>query len=135
VNRRLLAIDLGDRRTGVAVGDEDSGAAMPLEVLQIPRGDALQRALLALIDAHEPDAVIVGLPLNMDDTEGPRAKDARAFAADLARDCGRTVHLHDERLTSFEAEDRMRGTSRREKKTRSDAVAACVLLESYFAAR
>jgi len=133
VKRRLLAIDLGDRRTGVAVGDEDSGTAMPLEVLQIPRGADLQRELLALIEAHQPDAVIVGLPLNMDDTEGPRAKDARAFAAELARDCGRTVHVHDERLTSFEAQDRMRGTSRREKKMRSDAVAACVLLESFFA--
>lgn len=133
MKRRLLAIDLGDRRTGVAVGDEDSGTAMPLEVLQIPRGADLQRELLALIEAHQPDAVIVGLPLNMDDTEGPRAKDARAFAAELARDCGRTVHVHDERLTSFEAQDRMRGTSRREKKMRSDAVAACVLLESFFA--
>lgn len=135
MKRRLLAIDLGDRRTGVAIGDEDSGTAMPLEVLQIPKGEALEQALLKLIEAHEPDAIIVGLPLNMDDTEGPRAIDARAFAAALARRCDCDVLMHDERLTTFEADDRMRGTSRREKKTRSDAVAACVLLESFFAAK
>jgi putative Holliday junction resolvase len=133
VKRRVLAIDLGDRRTGVAIGDEASGTAMPLEVLAIPHGPALQQALLKLIDAHEPDAILVGLPLNMDDTEGPRAKDARAFGATIAQATGRPVHMHDERLTSFEAEDRMRGTSRREKKSRSDAVAACVLIESFFA--
>jgi putative Holliday junction resolvase len=133
VNRRLLAIDLGDQRTGVAIGDEDSGTAMPLEVLQIPKGDALQQALLKLIEAHAPDAIIVGLPLNMDDSEGPRATDARAFGSALASCCDCEVHMHDERLTTFEAEDRMRGTSRREKKSRSDAVAACVLLESFFA--
>ncbi len=135
MNRRLLAIDLGDRRTGVAIGDEGTGTAMPLEVLHIPKGEALQEALLKLIKAHAPDAIIVGLPLNMDDSEGPRATDARAFGSALARCCDCKIHMHDERLTTFEADDRMRGTSRREKKSRSDAVAACVLLESFFAAQ
>ncbi|MCH2136300.1 MAG: Holliday junction resolvase RuvX [Phycisphaerales bacterium] len=135
VKGALLAIDLGDRRTGVAVADTDSGAIMPVEVLDIPRGPRLDAAVAALIEAHAPAALVVGLPLNMDGTEGPRARDTRQWALAIGHRAGIEVHLHDERLTSFEAEDRMRGTSRREKKQRSDALAACVLLESFLDAR
>lgn len=134
VTGRLMALDLGDRRTGVAIGDVESGTAMPLEVLAVPKGAALQQAILDLIESHQPDAIVVGLPLNMDGSQGPRAKDAGAFADALSQATGIAVHLHDERLTSFEAQERMRGTSRRQKKTQSDAIAACVLLESFFEA-
>jgi putative Holliday junction resolvase len=133
MNRRLLAVDLGDRRTGIAVGDEASGTAMPLTVLELPRGDELLQALVRLVQTHAPDAIVMGLPMNMDDTEGPRAALTRSFASTLSDATACPVHMHDERLTSFEAEQRMRGTSRRQKKERSDAIAACVLLESFLA--
>jgi putative Holliday junction resolvase len=105
---------------------------MPLTVLAMDRNDALLAAVADLVREHGPDTVIMGLPLNMDGTEGPRAELSRAFAESLSNLTGVPVHLHDERLTSFEAEQRMRGTSRREKKERADAVAACVLLESWI---
>ena len=135
MNRRLLGVDLGDCRTGIAVGDEASGTAMPLTVLEVPRGDELLRSLVQLVKTHAPDAIVMGLPMNMDDSEGPRAVLTRSFGSMLSDATGCPVHMHDERLTSFEAEQRMRGTSRRQKKERADAIAACVLLESFLADR
>ena len=135
MSERLLAIDLGDKRTGIACGDVISGAAMPVTVLDIPRGDALMTAIIDLVREHAPDLILMGLPLNMDSTEGPRAELSRTFAAELSERTGVVVAFHDERLTSFEAEQRMRGTSRSQKKAKADAMAACVLLESWFASQ
>jgi len=135
MSERLLAVDLGDRRTGIAAGDTVSGTVVPLTVLAMDRNDALLDAVAAIVREHGPDAVILGLPLNMDGAEGPRAKLTRDFGEALAEATGIQVHMHDERLTSFEAEQRMRGTSRRAKKEHADAVAACVLLESWLTGR
>ena len=76
----------------------------------------------------------MGLPLNMDGTEGPAAKDARAFAEQVQQRCGLVVHLQDERLTSFEADQRMArsGRTRGEKKELRDALAAAALLEDFL---
>ena len=135
MSRRVLGVDLGDRRTGIATGDTASGTAMPITVLDVPRGPALMQAIVDQVETHGPDVIIIGLPLNMDDTEGPRATLSRNFADELAQRTGLPVELHDERLTSFEAEQRLRGTSRSTKKARTDAMAACVLLESWLAER
>lgn len=134
---RFLAVDLGDRRTGLAVGDDETGFVAPLEVLEIPRGPALLAAVAERVRGHDADVVVVGLPLNMDDSEGPRAKISRAFAAELGEAAGRPVELVDERLTSFEAESQLagRGHTRRQKKRRLDAVAAAELLRGHLADR
>ena len=71
---RYLAIDLGDRRTGLAAGDDVLRIVQPVEVLQVPRGPALMEALAKAVDRHGPDALVVGLPINMDGTEGAAAK-------------------------------------------------------------
>ena len=131
---RYLGIDLGQRRTGLAAGDSETGLVTPLKVLAVPAGPALFDALAAAIAEHAPDALVVGLPLNMDDTEGPAAKQARADGAQLAARSGLEVHYQDERLTSDAADAQLAGSgrTRRQKKQIQDALAACLILEEYL---
>ena len=131
---RYLAIDLGAKRTGLAAGDDVVGLVQPVEVVQVPRGPALMDALAKAIERHGPDALVVGLPLNMDGTEGAGAKDAREFGAAIGARAALPVHFHDERLSSFEADERMArsGRTHREKKELRDALAACAILEAFL---
>ena len=131
---RYLAIDLGAKRTGLAAGDDVLRIVQPVEVLQVPRGPALMDALAKAVDRHGPDALVVGLPINMDGTVGAAAKDVREFGAALGARLRITVHFHDERLSSFEADLRMAqsGRTHREKKELRDALAACAILEAYL---
>ncbi|MBT7351496.1 MAG: Holliday junction resolvase RuvX, partial [Phycisphaerae bacterium] len=76
---RLLAVDLGDKRTGLATGDTETGSAFPIETLHIARGVALVQAVADAANEHGADAIVIGLPLNMDDSEGPRAAISRSF--------------------------------------------------------
>lgn len=132
--RRFLAVDVGGKRTGLALGDSLTRVAMPVEVLHVPRGPALLDAILKAVRAHAPDAIVMGLPLNMDGSEGPAAEQARAFAAEVQERAGLVVHLQDERLTSFEADQRMArsGRTRGEKRELRDALAAAALLEDFL---
>ena len=134
---RYLAVDLGAKRTGLAAGDDVVGLVQPVEVLMVPRGPALLDALARAVERHGPDALVVGLPLNMDGTEGGATADVRAFGAALAGRVELPVHVHDERLSSFEADQRMArsGRTHREKKELRDALAACAILESWLAER
>ena len=132
--RRYLAVDVGGKRTGLAVGDTLTRMAMPVEVLHVPRGPALLDAIAKAVKAHAPDAIVMGLPLNMDGSEGPAVVQARAFADEVRARTGLPVHLQDERLTSFEADQRMArsGRTRGEKKELRDALAAAALLEDFL---
>ena len=132
---RILAVDLGDKRTGLAVGDQETGTVMPVSVLEVPRGPLLVEAILELIREHEPTGLLVGLPLNMDGSEGDRAKLCRAFGETLQAASGVTVSYQDERLSSDEANRRMAGSGRTHgaKKRLRDALAACVILEDFLA--
>lgn len=134
--RRFLAVDVGGKRTGLALGDSLTRMAMPVEVLHVPRGPALLEAIAKAVRAHAPDAIVMGLPLNMDGTEGPAVEQARTFAAEVRARTGLEVHLQDERLTSYEADQRMARTGRThgEKKELRDALAAAALLEDFLRA-
>ena len=131
---RYLAIDLGDKRTGLATGDDDTKLVSPAGVLVIPRGQALVDAILKSISEHEPGAIVIGLPLHMDGTEGDRAKIAREFASDLTKHCDLPVHLQDERLTSYAADQRMArsGRTHKQKKQLRDALAAAEILRDFL---
>ncbi len=136
---RYLAIDLGDKRTGLAIGDDETGAVFPLEVIEAPmaEGPPGERLLAAIARAaadHRAAALVVGLPLNMDGTEGPRAKLVRAFAARAAQRTGAATHFQDERLTSAAAEWEMSGSglTRGQKKSRRDALAAAAILRDFL---
>lgn len=132
--KRYLAIDLGDKRTGIAVGDTETGFVMPIEVLTTPRGEQLMIDLLRVIQEHCPDALVIGLPLNMDGTEGPRAQISREFGRDLQRRSALPVHFQDERLTSADAEELLNqsGRTHAQKKRLRDALAAAAILRDFL---
>ncbi|MCZ6542544.1 MAG: Holliday junction resolvase RuvX [Planctomycetota bacterium] len=131
---RYLAIDLGERRTGLAVGDDQTGVVTPLSVLELPRGEGLIEALLKAHQEHSPDEIVLGLPLNMDGTEGAPAKRVREFAKTLRKRCECVVHCQDERLTSYAADQRMARTGRthKQKKGMRDALAAAEILRDFL---
>ena len=134
--QRFLAVDVGGKRTGLAMGDTLTRMAMPVEVLHVPRGPALLEAIANAVKSHAPDAIVMGLPLNMDGTEGPAAQQARSFAQQVHARTALPVHLQDERLTSFEADQRMArsGRTHGEKRELRDALAAAALLEDFLRA-
>ena len=80
---RYLAIDLGDKRTGFAAGDDVVGLVQPLSVVEAPTRALQVKASLRAIDEYGPDRIVVGLPFNMDGTEGPRAKLVREALVDV----------------------------------------------------
>ncbi len=134
---RYLGIDLGRARIGLALADDVLRTARPLETLQ-RRGEAAELARLRqVVEAWEVSRLVVGLPLNMDGTEGGSARLARTFAARLGEALALPVELFDERLSTFEAESRLRerGVSAREQRSVVDAEAAAVILQGWLEAR
>jgi putative holliday junction resolvase len=131
---RYLAIDCGQRRTGLAVGDDETRIATPLRVLEAASPWARLAAIARAAGDEQADALLLGLPLNMDGSEGGPAREARALAQQLEQATGLPVRLVDERLSSHEADARLagRGLTRGKKKQRRDAVAAAVILQTYW---
>jgi len=131
---RYLAIDLGDKRTGVAVGDTFTGIVTPLEVVETSSENELFVRLRNLIEWEGPGALVVGWPLNMDGSVGPSALKCKAFADRLSEATRLPVHLHDERLTSVVADEQMAmtGLTHKQKKARRDALAAAAILRGFF---
>ena len=81
---RILAIDLGDVRTGLAAGEDITGTVEPLRVLEERNQEKRFERLITEVESFGPDLILVGLPINMDDSEGPRAKASRTFAEQLS---------------------------------------------------
>ena len=134
---RYLAIDLGTKRTGIAVGDDELRLASPVSVIRAQDRADLLAQIGAAIEDHGPDALVLGLALNMDGTEGPAAKGGRDFAAELERRFQLTVHLVDERLTSEAVEPKLgqQSLTRGQKKARRDALAAATILQDFLNTR
>ena len=136
--KRYLALDLGDRRIGLAAGSLEARLAQPLEVLDRAgdEGDArVFRRLRELVKRENIGAIVVGDPVNMDGTAGPRAETSRDFARRLQKALRQVrVELHDERLSSFAADEWMDRDEVKpaQRKTRRDAYAAAVILLDYF---
>lgn len=131
---RYLAVDLGDKRTGLAVGDDVTGMVTPLKVLELPGNAALFTALHSAAQESDAGAVVIGLPLNMDGSEGPAAKHARELGEQLAEVTGLPVLFQDERLTSYAADQHMArsGRTHKQKKTLRDALAAAEILRDFL---
>lgn len=132
---RVLGVDLGSKRIGIATSDRSGTIATPYTVLLrcgSMGGD--HRNIAKIVVEEEAEAVIVGLPLNMDGSEGKAAQAARVEAARMATVVGVPVHVHDERLTTVEAdrvlmEQKMNAQARRRV---VDKVAAAVMLQSWL---
>ena len=134
---RIMSIDYGDQRIGLALSDESAilcGRAWPLTEWH------LDRAVARSAEEARANAVgllVLGLPKNMDGTEGPRAEKSRMVAQRLHEATGLEVVLWDERRSSIEAHGILRANGKKEKKHRQsvDAVAASLILEGYLGAR
>lgn len=127
---RILAIDYGRRRHGLAVSDALGMASHPLPALVRRTPQADLAALRELAAERDVRRLVVGLPLNMDGSEGPMAAEARAFGAWLAAGLGLPVLYEDERLSTDEAEGFLRDAGLRpsDRKRLRDSVAAAVIL-------
>jgi len=129
-----MAIDYGDRRIGLAVSDPLgvlAGEAWTMEEWDMERA---ARRIAGEAAAREVDTLVLGLPKNMDGSEGPRAEKSRAFRELLLRESGLPVVLWDERRSSIEAHAILRAGGKKEKQHRKtvDAVAAALILEGYL---
>jgi len=130
---RWLGIDHGTQRLGLAVGSDSDGIASPLEVIPATVAQDVLTQLARVVADYDITGLVVGWPLNMDDTEGPQAKSARTFAIQLKEHFGLDVRMWDERLSSFEADRALAGQlTRKKRKARQDAIAAAAFLQDFL---
>lgn len=129
---RYLAIDYGTKRTGLAICDADETITSPLTVIHGQK--ELLEKIAKLVKAEDVGAIVLGLPLNMDDSQGPQAKLTLKFAEKLRKSLQIPVYLQDERLSSFGAEEKLTsaGVKKTAKKDRLDAIAAAEILEEFL---
>ena len=131
---RIMAIDYGDARTGVAISDPTGLLAGYTEVIHSRKGEQVCARLAELAEQYKVEELVMGFPRNMDGTEGPRAELYRAFAGAVAGATGLTPVLWDERRTTIEAHDILHASGKKMKnhKKTVDAVAATLILEGYL---
>ncbi len=131
---RVLALDYGERRIGVAISDPLGLWARPLAVIERRSREHDYRAIGELVEEHEATLVIVGHPLELHGEVGPQARRVERYAAGLAERLSVPLVLWDERLSTAAAESALReaGESSRQYRGRLDAVAAAVILQSYL---
>ena len=137
---RILGIDYGERRVGLALSDPTGTIASPLPTLKRRKGKRPPVAPIArLVEEHEVEEIVLGLPLTLDGDDSDWTREVRRFGDALASRTGLAVALHDERMTSVRAERAVRslGLSRekREEKERVDAAAAVLILQAYLDSR
>ncbi|MDR5708321.1 MAG: Holliday junction resolvase RuvX [Armatimonadota bacterium] len=132
MNGRVLAVDLGARRVGLAVSDPTGTIAQPFRVLHRRSTREVLDAIAEVVAQLGPSRVVVGLPRNMDGTEGRMARAARRFGEALARRTRVPVEFWDERLTTVAAERVLRGRVPTRRRELRDGVAAALILEGYL---
>ena len=129
---RVLALDIGDRRVGVAVSDPSGKLARPVTTVKRTGRDF--QVITDLVAEHAVDRVVAGYPSNMDGSVGAQARRVESYVDGLRRHVSVPIELWDERLSSVEAERMMveAGRSASYRRNRIDAVAAAVILQSYL---
>lgn len=133
--KRYLGIDYGAKRIGLAVGDSQIKLASPVEVIEEGGPERQLDALIRIAKDYSIDEFVLGLPLNMDGTEGEQAVLTRSFGQRLSGVWTGKLHFHDERLSSYTADELMgdRGGKRGKKKRRPiDSIAAQVMLQGFL---
>ena len=131
---KVMAIDYGDARTGIAVSDAMGWLTGFTTVIHSRNAAKTAEEIAALVKMHRPERIVMGFPKNMDGSEGPRAEIYRAFAAQLEERLGQPVALWDERRTTIEAHQILSdgGYHGKKRKNTVDAVAASLILEGYL---
>lgn len=131
---RILALDLGDKRIGVAVSQLGGALALPDGVITRRNWSQVIAEIRTRVDAVQADRIVVGLPLRMDGTEGSAAEAARKFVKRLQANVSVPVDVQDERLSTAEAERSLIAADMRRRRRRAvrDAVAAAIMLQTYL---
>ena len=134
---RIMGLDFGSKTVGVAVSDAMLTIAQPLEIIRRKEANKLRQTLARieeLIVEYEVEEIVLGLPLNMNDTEGERVALTREFQEKLERRTGLPVYTWDERLTTVEADNAMieAGIRRENRKEYVDKIAAALILQGYL---
>lgn len=138
---RILALDMGERRVGIAISDLTGSLARPLRALVRGSREEDFAAIAAIVAEHGVGLVVVGQPLELDGTEGPQSRRVAHYANALAAHLSIRVVLWDERFTTMEAEEILRQRRSEKKRRRArvsgelDAIAAAVILQSYLDSR
>ena len=134
---KIMAVDLGRVRTGLAISDQTEFLATPIGTVTERDRDRLLVYVAAAVREHGAEKIVVGLPKNMDGSQGESAQNATAFAEQLQQMTGLPVVLWDERLTTASAIGFLNETNVRGKKRKAvvDAVAAVIILENYLQRR
>lgn len=133
----IMSVDLGKARTGIAICDKLEMLSSPLTQINEYNRERLLEKIADLAKEHKAEILVVGLPKNMDGSEGESAQNARAFAQELKEKTGITVDMQDERGTTVTAHNYLNFTDTRGKKRKSvvDSVAATIILEDYLRKR
>ena len=143
---RILALDVGERRIGVAAADSETRVALPVGVVERTEPAADAAAIAQLIEEQKAEALVLGLPISLNGSLGPQGQLVRAFGDELAACLNLPVEYCDERLSTVEAQRRLAPPAkhaRQDKRSRSaksrraspgriDAVAAAIILQSYL---
>ncbi len=145
---KLIGLDIGDRRIGVAFGETELRTAIPVDVIERTTLEQDVRALARMVHEYDATQLVVGLPRNMDGTTGPQAQATQAYAEKLAQALDVRIVFWDERLTTVEAQRRSKAgqgtdetrraptarSARRGRKSRRtlDAIAAAIILQDYL---
>jgi putative Holliday junction resolvase len=129
---RYLAIDYGDKHTGLAICDPTETIASPFAVIEGQKD--LIKKITDIVGSENVEAVVLGLPLNMDDSQGFQAERVIQFAEQLKNHLHIPIHFQDERLSTFGAEGKLAPAefTRKKKKKRLDAIAAAEILEAFL---
>ena len=132
-----LALDIGGARTGIAVSDRTGSVAIPLKVLPAAEVEQVSRSFRYILEDHEPDIIVCGLPQTMAGEEGTQAKRIRAIAVKIGARTGLPVEFVDERLSSREAKRILREQGLNEKQMRGkvDMISASLFLQVWLDAR
>ena len=133
-NTRLLGVDYGQVRVGLAISDPDRKFAFPLATYERRGAEADAAYFRALVQAENIAGLVVGLPVHLDGTEGRKAIEARAFGAWLAQLTSLPIVFYDERFTTVQAESALwdAGLTHKKRKARRDCVAAQIMLQAYL---
>lgn len=129
---RLMGLDLGERRIGVAVSDPSRVLARGIEVIERRSVEKDLEAIARLAEEYEVEAIVVGFPRRLNGTAGEEAKKAEAFAAQIEAHLGLPVILWDERLSTVRAARALAEGGKRKRRLGIDAVAAVVILQDYL---
>jgi putative Holliday junction resolvase len=134
----VLALDVGERRVGIAISDPTGSLARPLQTMERGSREEDFAAIATLVTEYDAGLVVVGQPLSLDGTEGPQAQRVARYAAALENELSVQVVLWDERYTTVEAEEILRQTRGEKGRRRArgkgdlDGVAAAIILQSYL---